>query len=140
MHDEFIRRGDESPYARWFEGGFPDSDHRFTTFVDVGDFLHHRRAGLLAHRTQVDPDGHWMRLPDDVIREIFPWDEYVLARSLVGMPPDGETDDDHDRGDASGEVPEPGVAGREPRAREGPAGARRSLGEDAVRRERRPGR
>jgi hypothetical protein len=35
-----------------------------------------------------------MRLPDDVIKEIFPWDEYVLARSLVGRPPDGETEDD----------------------------------------------
>lgn len=94
MHDELLKRGEESPYARWFEGGFPDRDHRFTTFVDVGDHLHHRRAGLLAHRTQVDPESHWMRLPDDVIRDIFPWDEYVLARSLVGMPPDGETEDD----------------------------------------------
>ena len=56
-----------------------DRDERFTTFVDVGDFLHRRREALLAHRTQVDPDGHWMRLPDDVIREIFPWEEFVLA-------------------------------------------------------------
>ena len=24
-----------------------------------------------------------MRLPDDVIREVFPWEEYTLARSLV---------------------------------------------------------
>ena len=53
-------------------------------------WLDRRRASLLAHRTQVDPEGHWMRLPDDVIREAFPWDEYVLARSLVGpVPPPG---------------------------------------------------
>ena len=29
------------------------------------------------------PTGHWMRLPDDVVREVFPWEEFVLARSLV---------------------------------------------------------
>ena len=94
MHDEFVRRGDESPYARWFENGFPDRDDRFTTFVDVGDWLHARRAGLLAHRTQVDPDGHWMRLPDDAVRKVFPWDEYVLARSHTTPLADGEIEDD----------------------------------------------
>ncbi len=94
LHDEFVRRGDESPYARWFDAGFPDRDDRFTTFVDVGEWLHARRAGLLAHRTQVDPDGHWMRLPDDAVRRVFPWDEYVLARSLVEPLDDGEVEDD----------------------------------------------
>jgi mycothiol S-conjugate amidase len=56
--------------------------------------LHRRRAALLAHRTQVDPEGHWMRLPDDVIREVFPWDEYVLAHSRVGEVPPSEPEDD----------------------------------------------
>ncbi|MFO7590578.1 MAG: mycothiol conjugate amidase Mca [Acidimicrobiia bacterium] len=94
LHDEFVRRGDESPYARWFEAGFPDKDERFTTFVDVGEWLHARRAGLLAHRTQVDPEGHWMRLPDDAVRRVFPWDEYVLARSTVDSIPEGDVEDD----------------------------------------------
>lgn len=83
LHEAFEQRGEESPYAQWFERGFPDRDHRFTTMIDVGDYLHHRRAALLAHRTQVDPEGFWMRLPDDVVRAVFPWDEYVLARSRV---------------------------------------------------------
>ncbi len=94
LHDVFIRRGEESPYAQWFERGMPHGDGSFTTFVEVGDWLHHRRAALLAHRTQVDPEGHWMRLPDDVVREVFPWDEYVLARSHVGEVPPPETEDD----------------------------------------------
>ncbi len=98
LHDEFIRRGEESPYARWFEGDFPDDDDRFTTFVDVGDWLAKRRAALLAHRTQVDPEGFWMRLPDTTIREIFPWDEYMLARSHVEDLPPGEVEDDLFRG------------------------------------------
>jgi len=96
LHDAFIARGEESPYAQWFEReGFEEHDDQFTTFVDVGDFLHKRREALLAHRTQVDPAGFWMRLPDDVVREIFPWEEFVLARTLVDTGvPEGEAEDD----------------------------------------------
>jgi mycothiol S-conjugate amidase len=66
-----------------------------TALIDVGEYLHVRRAALLAHRTQIDPDSHWMRVPDDLLREVFPWDEYVLARSLVdnGVP-EGEPETD----------------------------------------------
>lgn len=94
LHEAFLARGEESPYERWFEREFPDRDDRFTTFVDVGEWLHRRRESLLAHRTQVDPEGFWMRLPDDVIREIVPWEEYVLAESRVGMPAEGDSEDD----------------------------------------------
>jgi hypothetical protein len=53
--------------------GFDDAiDERFTTFIDVSDFLHKRREALLAHRTQVDPTGFWMRLPDEVVRAGLP--------------------------------------------------------------------
>ena len=85
LHEAFLARGEESPYASWFEERGIDEtlDQGFTTFVDVGDFLANRRAALLAHRTQVDPTGFWMRLPDDVVREVFPWEEFVLARTLV---------------------------------------------------------
>jgi mycothiol S-conjugate amidase len=95
LHEAFLARGEESPYAQWFDRGFPDHDDRFTTTIDVSDHLHRRRAALLAHRTQVDPDGFWMRLPDDVIRRVFPWEEYVRARSLVDVEtPPGEPESD----------------------------------------------
>jgi len=96
LHQAYLDRGEESAYTSWFERGF-DTDRKdeFTTLIDVGDYLHKRREALLAHRTQVDPDGHWMRLPDSVIREVFPWEEYTLVRSLVdnGVP-EGEFEDD----------------------------------------------
>jgi mycothiol S-conjugate amidase len=96
LHQAYLDRGEESAYTSWFERGF-DTDRKdeFTTLIDVGDYLTNRRAALLAHRTQVDPEGHWMRLPDDVIREVFPWEEFTLARSLVdnGVP-EGEFEDD----------------------------------------------
>ena len=89
---EIVRRGLRDLFER---EGFEEHDDRFTTFVDVGDFLHKRREALLAHRTQVDPTGFWMRLPDEVVREVFPWEEFVLARTLVDTGvPDGEAEDD----------------------------------------------
>jgi mycothiol S-conjugate amidase len=66
-----------------------------TTRIDVGDFLDERRAALLAHRTQVDPGGFWMRLPEEVVREVFPWEEYFLARTVVDAPiPEGGFEED----------------------------------------------
>jgi len=80
--------GEENPFAQWQarrrERGLPDvRPDTVTTLIDVGDFLAVRRASLLAHRTQIDPEGAWMRISDDALREAFPWDEYELARSLV---------------------------------------------------------
>jgi mycothiol S-conjugate amidase len=94
LHEVYQQRREESPYQRWFERELPPETH-FTTFVDVSRYLDKRREALLAHRTQVDPEGHWFRLPDDVVRDVFPWEEYVLARSLVetGVGPDEAEDD-----------------------------------------------
>jgi mycothiol S-conjugate amidase len=95
LHEAYLARGEESPYTSWFERGFEERADRFTTLVDVSDFLHKRREALLAHRTQVDPNGFWMRLPDDVVRQVFPWEEYVLARTLVDTGvAEGDVEDD----------------------------------------------
>jgi mycothiol S-conjugate amidase len=97
LHEAFLARGEESPYTQWFENErfSEQSEDPFTTLIDVGEFLHKRREALLAHRTQVDPEGFWMRLPDDVVRDVFPWEEFVLARTLVdnGVP-EGEPEED----------------------------------------------
>ncbi|MGH9005304.1 MAG: mycothiol conjugate amidase Mca, partial [Acidimicrobiia bacterium] len=96
LNQAFLDRGEESPYQRWLERWNPDDEQRpVTTRIDVGDFLNERRAALLAHRTQIDPDSFWMRLPEEVVRDVFPWEEYRLARSLVdaGVPA-GDFEDD----------------------------------------------
>jgi mycothiol S-conjugate amidase len=87
LHDAYERIGEESPYAERI-AQFEERLDQLpitppTTLVDVGDFLDARRRALLAHRTQIDPDSHWMSVSDDLLRETFPWEEYVLARSLV---------------------------------------------------------
>jgi mycothiol S-conjugate amidase len=96
LHRAYLARGEESPYETWFERGFDTNrEDDFTTLIDVSDYLHKRREALLAHRTQVDPEGFWMRLPDDVVRQVFPWEEFILSRSLVDTGvADGEFEDD----------------------------------------------
>jgi mycothiol S-conjugate amidase len=92
--------GEENPFAQWQarrrERGLPEMrPDTVTTLIDVGEFLPARRAALLAHRTQIDPEGTWMRIPDETLREAFPWDEYELARSLVNTAVvDGEMETD----------------------------------------------
>ena len=103
MHDAYERIGEESPYAEriaqmeaaWGSDRPPIAPP--TTLVDVSDFLEARRRALIAHRTQIDPDSHWMRVPDELLRETFPWEEYVLARSLVpGLAMPSADDPEHD--------------------------------------------
>jgi mycothiol S-conjugate amidase len=38
---------------------------------------------LLAHSTQVDPDGSWFVVPLEVHKAAWPTEEWELARSLV---------------------------------------------------------
>ena len=46
-----------------------------------------RPQALIAHATQVDPTSpFWFGLPPEVARTIHPYDEYVLARAVVGGP------------------------------------------------------
>ncbi len=92
--------GEESPFKRWQERrkekGLPEEEDRTTTLIDVGDHLARKRAALLAHRTQIDPNtGHWFKLSDELLREHYPWEEYELARSLVeNSVPEGELEHD----------------------------------------------
>ena len=83
QHEKFLELGLESPYDdRWFSR--PSQDHRITTRIDIADFVDVRRKALLAHATQIDPDSpFWFGLPAEVARTVHPYDEYVLARSLV---------------------------------------------------------
>ena len=83
LHAACGERGIESPFTGWLERFDPDETDPTTTSVDVGDFLPQRTQALLAHATQVDPDGMWFRVPDDVVREVYPYEDFVLARSLV---------------------------------------------------------
>ncbi|MDQ3406088.1 MAG: mycothiol conjugate amidase Mca [Actinomycetota bacterium] len=86
MHEALLARGLESPYAEWLENWKPDRgdlSHRVTTKVHCDDYFEIRDAALLAHATQIDPESRWFAVPLDVQREVWPFEEYELVRSLV---------------------------------------------------------
>jgi mycothiol S-conjugate amidase len=83
LHAKYGELGIESPYDdRWFTR--PADDTLITTRIEVSEYYEARVDALLAHETQVDPTSKfWFGLPPDVARHVHPWDDYVLARSLV---------------------------------------------------------
>ena len=82
-HEKFLELGLESPFdEKWLNR--PWSDDNITTRIEISDYGDVRRQALLAHATQIDPESpFWFGLPPEVARTVHPWDEYVLARSLV---------------------------------------------------------
>jgi mycothiol S-conjugate amidase len=82
-HEKFLELGLESPYdEKWLSRPFDDT--RITTQIEIRDQADVRRQALLAHATQIDPESKfWFGLPPEVARDIHPFDDYHLARSLV---------------------------------------------------------
>ncbi len=85
-HQALLDAGAESPFAEWMERWEERAERAVTTKVPVGDHLETADRALLAHATQVDPDGMWFKVPAATRREVWPTEEFELARSLVGGP------------------------------------------------------
>jgi mycothiol S-conjugate amidase len=89
LHQACLDRGIESPFAEWLQRWDPDHVDPTTTRIEVGDYLSVARQALIAHATQIDPNGSWFSLPDELVREVYPYEEFELAHSRVQVP-DGE--------------------------------------------------
>ncbi len=88
IHNKFAEIGLTSPYDQtWLDR--PGHDERITTKIDITSHFSARRAALLAHATQVDPnEPWWFGLPDDATMSAYPWEDWVLAASHVDpLPP-----------------------------------------------------
>jgi mycothiol S-conjugate amidase len=94
IHQAMLALKGSSPFdEKWFER--PSQDHRITTKVDVGEYVWARSQALLAHATQIDPgEPFWFGLSDEELAAAYPWEDWVLADSRVGFPPEGELEDD----------------------------------------------
>jgi mycothiol S-conjugate amidase len=85
LHEALMATGAESPYTEMLEQ-WKDREDKFgrvTTRVPCGDYFEIRDAALLAHATQVDPEGRWFKTPLALQRQVWPTEDFELARSLV---------------------------------------------------------
>jgi len=85
LHAAMLARGLESPYAERLEEWKPNPEHenRVTTRVPCAEYFAVRDQALLAHATQIDPDGHWFAVPLEVSKAAWPTEDFELAQSLI---------------------------------------------------------
>lgn len=78
-------KGEPSPLgeamARW--RGTGDIMTRVTTQVPCGEYFGHRDRALIAHATQIDPNGPFFAVPLEVQQSVWPTEEFELARTRV---------------------------------------------------------
>jgi mycothiol S-conjugate amidase len=85
IHEAMLERGLESPYAErlaeWVRN--PEDENRVTTKVECAGFYPLRNQALIAHATQVDPDGSWFAVPLEVQQTVWPTEDFELVESRV---------------------------------------------------------
>lgn len=92
FHNAYLDEGLESPYAEWIEGWKDDDrpEREITTHIECSDWFETRDKALLAHRTQIDPNGAWFRAPMEMQTRLWPTEDFELAKSRieVSLPED----------------------------------------------------
>lgn len=86
LQQRLLDRGEKSPYElmikRWEENE-GDVMERVTTRVNCCDYFQQRAEALTAHATQIDPAGAFLASPVEDQREVWPTEEFELAKSRV---------------------------------------------------------
>ncbi|WP_460809629.1 mycothiol conjugate amidase Mca [Nocardioides salsibiostraticola] len=85
IHDAMVEHDLESPWAdrlkEWRRE--PEWDERITTRVPCGEYFGVRDQALLAHATQIDPDGFWFAIPRELQVKVWPTEDFELVTSHV---------------------------------------------------------
>jgi mycothiol S-conjugate amidase len=84
-HDAMEAAGIESPYGEWISRWEDRGERTITTKIECADYFAVRDQALLAHATQVDPDGTWFKVPLAMQQEIWPTEDYEAAVSYVPL-------------------------------------------------------
>ncbi|MBI0381585.1 hypothetical protein JBE27_36315 [Streptomyces albiflaviniger] len=93
LHDAMTARGMDSGMREVLaelpeSGSGSGSGLEITTRVPCAEYFATRDRALLAHATQIDPNTGFMVHDRDVEREVWPTEDYHLARSHVAVDAD----------------------------------------------------
>lgn len=88
LHDAMVEHNLESPWAERLKDWKvePEWDARITTRVPCGEYFGVRDQALMAHATQIDPDGPWFSIPRELQQQVWPHEDYELVVSHVDSP------------------------------------------------------
>ena len=85
IHEALEARGLESPFGDWLARWQDRPQREATARVPCADYFGHRDRALLAHATQIDPDGFFFAVPRELEREVWPVEEFELAHSRIDV-------------------------------------------------------
>jgi mycothiol S-conjugate amidase len=86
MYEALKEREPESPLLEELDGirkWMRERPDLATSSVEVGAFFDRRDDALRAHASQVSPDSSFFFWPNELQREVWPWEDYQLVSSLV---------------------------------------------------------
>ncbi|MEP7370522.1 MAG: mycothiol conjugate amidase Mca, partial [Dermatophilaceae bacterium] len=86
-HQAMQEAGIESPFAEWISRWDDRGERTITTKIECADYFEVRDRALLAHATQVDPDGAWFKMPLQMQKDIWPTEDFEAALSYVPVEP-----------------------------------------------------
>jgi mycothiol S-conjugate amidase len=89
LDEAMVARGRQPVYTDRLKGWPPDPAHdgRLTTRIPCAEYFPIRDHALLAHATQVDPEGPWFSVPLEVHQAVWPTEDWELVRSEVDTTP-----------------------------------------------------
>ncbi|WP_277209606.1 mycothiol conjugate amidase Mca [Isoptericola croceus] len=84
-HEAMEGAGLESPFGGWIESRTAREipEREVTTRIDAAGFFAQRDAALVAHASQIDPDGFFFAVPRDLEVDVWPTEEFELADSRI---------------------------------------------------------
>jgi mycothiol S-conjugate amidase len=95
LHAAMLSGGLESPFTEWMkrieDTAEDEMQGEIVSRIDVTETLGRARDALRAHRTQVDPDGFWFQVPLDLVKRVYPYEDFELMAARI--PVDGPEDD-----------------------------------------------
>ncbi len=85
MHEGMHAAGLESPFGDWIESRAAREVpvREVTTRIECAAWFPARDAALVAHATQIDPDGFFFTMPRDLEEQVWSVEEFELADSRV---------------------------------------------------------
>ncbi len=82
-HEALLAEGRESPYADWLSRWEEREDRPVHARIECAEYFDVRDRALLAHATQIDPEGAFFAMGTELQAKVWPYEDYELARSLV---------------------------------------------------------
>ena len=79
MWQAMLDAGITPPFASLDADSIGTPDESVTTTLDVREFVETKIASLKCHRTQIDPEGFFTLLPENVLRDLMSTEYFTLA-------------------------------------------------------------